>query len=275
MTTTLETLRPEALETLAQVIGDYFSGSEITRLFNRSGYPEIVHDGGTKWRFVSATFESLQQRGSGIPNHVLKVILTACNPQGWINKRDQFENLLHAINEVLAFYGLTINEEGNLLKTGEKASTVRQTKSADECEFEARTFHPEIIKHGRSHFCRGAYFHAVFECCKTFDSAVRKNACSERSGHALMGEAFNINGPIKLNSQQTQSEKDEQQGIMYLCMGLMNAIRNPQAHEPELNWPMSKEDALDVLALVSFLFRKLERALVSLPGSSTARDVAL
>ena len=84
-----------------------------------------------------------------------------------------------------------------------------------------------------------------------------------------------MNGPIKLNSQRTQSERDEQQGVMYLCMGLMNAVRNPQAHEPELNWPMSREDALDVLALVSFLFRKLERAVVVKPGTAAARKVTL
>ena len=36
----------------------------------------------------------------------------------------------------------------------------------------------------------------------------------------------------------------------------------PQAHEPELHWPMTREDALGVLGLISFLFRKLEKALV-------------
>jgi uncharacterized protein (TIGR02391 family) len=270
-----EPLRHEALETLAQTIGDYYTGSEITRLFHRSGYPDIVHDGGTKWRFVAATFESLQQRGAGTPNHVLKVIQTACNPQGWIGRRDQFDAFIRAINDVLAFYGLRAGEDGNLSRTSERASTVRQTRSADETAFEARAFHAEIVRHGRSHFCRGAYFHAVFECCKAFDAAVRNNSGSSKSGQALMGEALNMNSPIKLNSQQSQSEKDEQQGIMYLCMGLMNAVRNPQAHEPELNWPMSREDALDVLALVSFLFRKLERAVVVHPGTAAARKVTL
>lgn len=77
-----------------------------------------------------------------------------------------------------------------------------------------------------------------------------------------MSKALSLSGPVKLNSQRTQSEQDEQQGVMYLCMGLMNAVRNPQAHEPELNWPMSREDALDVLGLVSFLFRKLAGAVV-------------
>jgi len=78
---------------------------------------------------------------------------------------------------------------------------------------------------------------------------------------------MNANGVLKMNSHRTQSEQDEQQGIMYLCMGLMSAVRNPQAHEPELHWPMKREDALDVLALLSFLFRKLEAAVVVKQGS--------
>jgi len=110
---------------------------------------------------------------------------------------------------------------------------------------------------------------------RAFDTAVRNNISSQKSGQALMSEALSLNGPIKLNSQQKPSEKDEQQGIMYLCMGLMNAVRNPQAHEPELNWPMSRDDALDVLTLVSFLFRKLERAAVVLPGERSARGIIL
>lgn len=77
---------------------------------------------------------------------------------------------------------------------------------------------------------------------------------------------MSLNGVLKLNSLRTQSEHDEQQGIMYLCMGLMSAVRNPQAHEPELHWPMKREDALDVLAMLSFLFRKLEASVVVKQG---------
>lgn len=272
----LQPFLPEALDTLAQVIGDHYTGSEIMKLFSRSGFRDIVHDGGTKWRFVSSTFGELQQRGKGTPNAVLQVLKTAGNPQGWIGRREQYESFLNSINDVLSFYGLRLDEQGNLIRTGEKATTVRAEKKEDEVSFVSRRFHPEIVRHGRSHFCRGAYFHAVFECCKALDTAVRNNSGSTKSGQTLMSEALCLNGPIKFNSQQKQSEKDEQQGIMYLCMGLMNAVRNPQAHEPELIWPMSREDALDVLALVSFLYRKLESAvIVGQAGTGSARKVAL
>jgi hypothetical protein len=60
---------------------------------------------------------------------------------------------------------------------------------------------------------------------------------------------------------------------MYLCMGLMNAVRTPQAHEPELHWPMSREDTLDVLALLSFLFRKLAAAVIVGPAGTSLIQV--
>jgi uncharacterized protein (TIGR02391 family) len=275
MSVDLQPLRSEAIETLAQIVGDNYTGSEITRLFRRAGFPQIVHDGGTKWRFVAAAFEQMQASAGGKPHAVLKVIETMCNPQGYIGNRERFESLLNSVNHVLDFYGLRIADNGTLKITGERTSTVRPTKTPDEVAFEARQFHPQVIKHGRSHFCRSAYFHAVFECCKALDTAVQRNSGIDKSGQPLMSAALSLTGPLKLNSQITASEKDEQQGTMYLCMGLMNAVRNPQAHEPELHWPMRREDALDVLALISFLFRKLENAVVVAEGQSGGRRVEL
>ncbi|MFN8545543.1 MAG: TIGR02391 family protein [Candidatus Binatia bacterium] len=258
----LDALRPEAIETLAQIVGENYTGSEITRLFARGGSPEFVHGNETKWRFVAAAFDELQRRGGGQPHAVLQIIKTMCNPQGYVGQRDRFEGVLKAVNGVLDFYGLRIADDGELRRTGERASTVRHEKTQDEIAFDGRGFHPQVRRHGRSHFCRGAYFHAVFESCKAFDAAVRSNSGIDKSGQPLMSEALSLAGPIKLNMQAAQSEKDEQSGVMFLCMGLMNAVRNPQAHEPELHWPMTREDALDVLGLISFLFRKLEKALV-------------
>lgn len=262
MSLELQPFRLEAIDNLAQVVGDNYSGTEITRLFRRAGFPSITHDGATKWRFVAQQLGHLQQASSNKPHPILQVIEAMCNPQGYIGQREHFDNVLQRVNAVLEFYGCRVNDQGKVTSTEEWVSTVRKTRSDDERLFDERKFHPQIIRHARIHFTRSAYFHAVFECCKAFDAAVRANTHIDESGQPLMSKALSVNGPLKLNSQQTQSERDEQQGIMCLCMGLMDAVRNPQAHEPELNWPMSREDALDVLGLVSFLFRKLEGALV-------------
>lgn len=262
MTTPPAPFASEALDNLAKIIADTYSNSEISRLFQRSGCADIEYVNSTKWRLVSEVFHKLQVRSGGSPNGVLKVIKCFCSPQSYVGQRDTFDGVLASVNEVLVFYGLRMEDDGRLLKTGESATTVRRTKSDDEMAFDSRSFHPKVIDHGRRRFSEGNYFHAVFECCKAFDAAVKGNSEIRKTGDALMGEALSLDGPIKLNSQRSQSEQDEQRGIMFLCKGLMSAVRNPQAHEPEMNWKMTQQDALDVLALVSFLFRKLEGAVV-------------
>lgn len=58
----------------------------------------------------------------------------------------------------------------------------------------------------------------------------------------------------------TESEKSEQKGFANLLIGLFGAVRNPLAHAPKTNWPMSEQDALDILTLVSLIHRKLDGA---------------
>lgn len=116
----------------------------------------------------------------------------------------------------------------------------------------------EIRKHGRTLFIEENYFHAVFECCKAFEKYVQKKSCIDNHGSKLMSAALSLKGPLKLNTQTTKTEINEQYGIMHLCIGLISAIRNSGAHEPELDWPISQEDALDILSLLNFLWKKID-----------------
>ncbi len=274
MTTLREQLRPEALDSLGAAVAGHFTGSQITQLFRHSGYPEIVHDGSTKARFVAHALAQLQDKGRGSPSHVLKVVETACSPQRWFSRSEEFSIFLAEVNAVLGFYALHARDDGCLVRTSGRMTTL-PAKPEEQKAFDARRFHGEVRKHGRELFSRGDAFHAVFECCKAFDVCVRENSQIADSGRKLMAAAFSLGGPIKLNAQRTQSENDEQEGVKFLAMGLMDAVRNPEAHEPVLDWPMSSEDALDVLALVSFLFRKLEGAMIVLPDGSPPQRAEL
>jgi len=63
-----------------------------------------------------------------------------------------------------------------------------------------------------------------------------------------------------LKTLSTESEKSEQRGFVNLLIGLFGAVRNPLAHAAKTNWPMSEQDALDILTLVSLVHRKLDSA---------------
>ncbi len=99
----------------------------------------------------------------------------------------------------------------------------------------------------------------MFECCKVYDKEVSQKSQIQEHGVSLMSKAFSLSGTLKLNAQITETERNEQEGIMHLSRGIMGAIRNPQSHEPALDWPITKEDTLDLLSFLSFLFRKLDK----------------
>jgi uncharacterized protein (TIGR02391 family) len=128
-------------------------------------------------------------------------------------------------------------------------------------EFLRRNFHAEVIKNSKNLFLQENYFHAVFESAKAYNKDVKSKSISDKDGHSLMLDVWgSANGVLKITPCVTQTDKDYQDGIKFLSTGLMNAIRNPTAHEPAITWPINKQDCLDILSLISFLYRQLDKA---------------
>lgn len=103
-----------ALEELSQIIGEIYTGSGITRLFKKAGFPEIVHDGNTKWKFVCETFENMQEESIEGFYKILKVLEVVCDPQEQISNFELHIEVLEKVNRVLSFYGFKFSEDGNL-----------------------------------------------------------------------------------------------------------------------------------------------------------------
>jgi hypothetical protein len=55
--------------------------------------------------------------------------------------------------------------------------------------------------------------------------------------------------------------------------GVVGAFRNPTAHEPKIEFPLTEEDALDMLATISMVRRRLHHAVVTpaAPAYATMR----
>jgi uncharacterized protein (TIGR02391 family) len=121
-------------------------------------------------------------------------------------------------------------------------------------------FHGEVRKHCDKLLAEGNYFHAVSEAVKAYVKAVRNLSNSHKDGVDLMYEAFGAKGRLRVTPGQTETDRNVQEGTMFLSVGLIRAIRNAVAHEPAMDWPMTRQDAMDILTLVSFLYRQLDRA---------------
>ncbi|HHW20518.1 TIGR02391 family protein [Thermodesulfovibrio thiophilus] len=256
----IEPFSLSALERIAKIIGERYRGSEITELFRKAGFFHIRHDGSTKWRFVCAALEELQKQPYG-PYNVAKVIEKLCDPQEYFGQAEYHKSNVEKVNEILAYYGLEVNlKTGKITVKSSISPTLHSQRSKAEEMFDSRNFHPDVRTHARPLFVEGKNFHAVFECCKAFDKYIQEKSGINKHGVELMGAALSLKGPLKINDQRTETERNEQEGVMYLCIGLMRAIRNPEAHEPELDWPITQEDSLNILSLISFLWQKIDIA---------------
>ncbi|MFT8783745.1 TIGR02391 family protein [Acetobacter syzygii] len=65
---------------------------------------------------------------------------------------------------------------------------------------------------------------------------------------------------LAINSLQNENEKSEQRGFANLVRGLFGMFWNPAAHAPRVYWAMEREDAEDLLSMVSLVHRHLDKA---------------
>jgi len=71
----------------------------------------------------------------------------------------------------------------------------------------------------------------VFKACTALEVRVRSQSGLDLSGRDLMSRALSGDDPpINVAVEDGQSGRDEQEGIRFLLMGVMQGIRNPKGH---------------------------------------------
>jgi uncharacterized protein (TIGR02391 family) len=124
-------------------------------------------------------------------------------------------------------------------------------------------FHPEIEKVSGRLFRGGYYREAALNAYIRVIDDVKARSGLNLDGDPLMNRAFGFEKQtpaIQFNSLQTEAERDEQRGFMFLFKGVVG-LRNSKAHSNRLfNDP---NRAHEYLALASLLMRLLEIATVN------------
>ncbi len=149
-----------------------------------------------------------------------------------------------------------ISEEVNTII--ENAGVLISTK-----DFDSRNYHQQIHLHCMQLYRQENYFHAVFEAAKAYNKYVQSKSQSDKDGVDLMMNVLSLNGSLKINSGESKTEQNIQDGVKFLSAGLMQAMRNPTAHEPAIEWPINKQDCLDMLSFISYLFKQIDIAIVA------------
>lgn len=119
--------------------------------------------------------------------------------------------------------------------------------------------HPEIERASAQLYRDGHYANAIEDACKLLDAMVKmRSGIHDLSGTDLMQNVFSRNNPVlRFNSLESESDKSEQQGMMFLYAGAMLAFRNPRAHNIIEDDPLK---AMEYIGFLSLLANELDRA---------------
>lgn len=253
-------LTQQVIEQSARILGECGTGDEITRMFQDIG---IVDDSGesTKWRRINTVLWRAQQR-DGNATRFIEFVQRMLSPVRYVGRADCFKADIESLNQVICFDGLRYGEDGSFRRISPTTTLTEAERRANSLRVQLvnRNAHAEVLKYCTAELVANDAFHAIFEACKGVFERIRTMSGSTLDGNRLIESVFGGAMPIlALNTLQTQTERDEQSGLMSLLKGCASACRNPIAHEPRVLWAGSDEDALDSLVLVSLLHKKLDR----------------
>ena len=266
MTTQNSPWPPNVVEGVAQVLadtGEGLTGSEIGRLLHQLGIDDPA-PGSTKWRRLNAALLDRQTRDHSA-NQVIAFIYTAMDPVRYRGNPSAFTSRQVAMNEVLVFLGLRLNDAGKLV-TGATAQTLTeaaQHAKSLRVELNRRQAHSQVLRYCSQEILEGNPFHASLEAAKSVPDRLRDMTGMEGDGAALIDAVMGLSHPrIAINTLQTKSEQDEHAGFANLCKGLLGMFRNPVAHDPRTSRSVSDAELLELLMIVSMVHRRLDAAVV-------------
>ena len=263
----IECFEETRLQRLCDILADTstgLSGSEIGRFLTDLRIADPLPGMTKRYRLYEALRMRQQQDRCG--NLVVAFIHQAMDPVRYTGSSEHYETKRQELNEVLAFCGFTLGEDGKLCRQKAARTLTEAEERAGRLrgELQRREVHGDVLAFCRSELLQKNYFHAVFEATKSVADKIRTRTDLTGNGSELVDQAFGCSKAgmpfLAFNSLQTDTERSEHTGMMNLMKGMFGAFRNVTAHAPKVSWPISEQDALDLLTIASLLHRRLDAA---------------
>lgn len=260
-------LSSNTLEGICDIIAETnqgLSATELHRLLLQSSIEDNEFENGimlAKRKKLFNAFAAFENKYH-CSNNILTFIQTVLHPSRYIENEELFSHRLTKINQILAFEGYQFSENGKLHNT-EKASVIADVKIKTENlkqELETRRAHNQIFNYCKEELLQNNYFHSVLEANKGLFQRIRDLSFVQEDGNKLIEQVFSTNPILIINNYQTPSEKNEHNGFCNLLKGLCSMFRNPTAHEPKVDWEIDEQDALEILGIISYCHRRLDKA---------------
>ena len=122
----IQTFTEIQLREIANLLAGAVTHKVLTSVFRDCGLNErgTVENGNPKWQRIVITLDDRQGR-DGCGNNVGALIQAVMNPVRFVGQQGQFSDLRQRLNEILAFMGLSVGEDGNL-REAQQARTLSE-----------------------------------------------------------------------------------------------------------------------------------------------------
>ena len=258
----LPTLTPNQIEQIARIMGDTvngFTGSELGHHLAQCHIGD-PNPGLTKWKRLYNAFCNVVNN-NGSTNAVYQFIQHCMEPAQGLQNPDRYNWMRNELNMVLMLAGVEIRDNGqfySILQAQSLSEVQRRTKELRD-KLTGYCVHSEVLKCCRDELLAEDYFHAVQEAAKSLCDRVRTMSGLSTDGASLFNTAFAIGNPyIALNSLQTSSEQNQQNGLKEMLCGIIHMVRNVTAHELRIRWDINEKDAVDIMTQISYLHKLLD-----------------
>lgn len=259
-----KTFSQSELEAIAAALADTsegLTGSEIGHILATLKMADPAPTM-TKWKRLHNAFVE-RQNYSQNRRAVLQFIREAMKPERYAKQPERFEPMRANLNRALAFSGIAVSASGELSAVTRAETLTEAKRVADElrADLTRRGVHPDVLRFCRAELVADNYFHAVLEATKSVADKLRAKSGLTEDGAKLVDAALCGSAPrLAINDFITESQRSEQSGFANLVKGVFGMFRNPAAHEARILWTISKDDAEDLLSLVSLIHRRLDAA---------------
>ena len=159
---------------------------------------------------------------------------------------------------------------------GEKQSEVvgmLHTLIPEYAQYHWRHLHKNVQNASYNDYKNADYYRAVEEAIKRYENLVKSKSLNAQTGQALMGQVFGKDKTLRVTENYKKRDGSDfnndtieniEEGQKHLSMGVMSGVRNPLAHEEKIELKetglFTENDCLDILSLLSHLFRRLDDA---------------
>lgn len=194
-----------------------------------------------------------------------------------INVQDWYGTLSSDIQPDVETIVNTVVEDSEL--SDEKQSEVIKvlhTLIPEYAKYHWRHIHHIVKEASFNDYKQSDFYRAVIESIKRYESEVKSKSGKTEDGYALMMQVFGKNDSciLSVSSKYKKTDGAEfssntkeniEDGQKFMSAGVMSRIRNPLAHKKITQLKdtglFTEKDCLDMLSLLSHLFRRLDDAI--------------